>query len=254
MVYYVIVKIYFFGSTVDMVDELCESGFDGSLFLFNIRALDQFVRVARHIDKEKNFKYMIAFRPYVMSPQYLCMITNSMNLIASDRVEINMISGHTYNGEENIGGIIGDVDDNSSNIDKSKYMIKFLDSLSKMSKDLTIPPIYVSTTNNYTFDATMKYGHKAIVPYSKYINKDFALDNKNTIISIGPLFKNNDLELGKKYPDDTVFFTKEKFAQLLDDFKNDGFYGVLIYGLDEHGMKDVISFVKEYKSFKFGGK
>jgi hypothetical protein len=50
--------------------------------------------LARDIDLTKKIKYMIALRPYNISPQYLTMINQSINQIMPDRLQINFISGY----------------------------------------------------------------------------------------------------------------------------------------------------------------
>jgi hypothetical protein len=52
------------------------------------------ILAARDIDISKKIKYMVAIRPYAISPQYLVMMNHSMNDIMSNRVQFNLILGH----------------------------------------------------------------------------------------------------------------------------------------------------------------
>lgn len=94
-----------------------------------------------------------------------------MNDIAPNRLEFNLISGHIKEDERNIGGILGAVTDNSSNIERSNYLISYLGELARMDKENSyhhIPEFFVSTTNQYVFDVCKQYEHKMIIPYREY--------------------------------------------------------------------------------------
>ena len=248
-------KIYYFGGTIDMVDMLHQNGFDGNLFLAGVKN-DEFTKIARNIDCSKNFKYMVAVRSYTISPQYLSMLCGAIDEICQKKIQINLLSGWTKDYEKDVGGIVGDVNDLSSSIDKSNYMIKFLEAMSKMTL-LKPPDLYVSCTNQYTLEAAKKYKNKVILPYSKYKTGEYEVIAHETIVSIGPILKdeNSDkIDMGWA-PMDSEFFTKEEFVLFLNDLSSKGFDGVLLYGWPvETENEKIISFVKEYKSLKFGAK
>ena len=55
------------------------------------------------------------------------MINESIKNIVPNRLQLNIISGHIKEHEKDFGGILGDVNDLSSKIDRSNYLIKYLD-------------------------------------------------------------------------------------------------------------------------------
>jgi hypothetical protein len=243
-------KIYYFSGWFEEIKNAHASGFDGILFATGIENAD-FVRVARCIDKYQNFTYMIAIRPYLISPQYLSFLCNSLDEISPGSIEINLISGWPKEHEREYGGVIGDVNDLSSNIDKSNYLIKFLDVFNAM-KGLKLPKLFVSTTNQFTFEAAKKHDQNVILPYSRYISGEYNIDNSKAIVSIGPIFKDDDENTIHANHSDSTAFTKKQFADLLDDLSSKGFYGVLVY--ETNAEKKVMQFVKDYKALKFGAK
>ena len=207
-------KIYYFGGTIDMVDMLHENGFDGNLFLAGSQHPDDFVKIAKFMDINKDFKYMVAIRAYAISPQYLSMICASIDQIAPGKIQINLISGHTKEDEKGVGGIVGPINDLSSKIEKSKYMIEFLETMHDMN--LKKPDI----------------------------------DLQNSIVSFGPILKENgeypDIDISKS-PEDSGFYTKESLKLFLDNLKKSGVYGVLIYAWPwETEDKKIISFISDY--------
>lgn len=154
--------------------------FSGVMFTHDIPEGDMFVKVAQDIKGNENIKYLVAIRPYTISPQYLSMINRSMDRIDKGRLQINLISGYIKDHEDGVGGVVGDVNDTSSALDRSNYMIEFLKVLNEMDQDKESPgywsepnhknklDVYVSTTNSYVFEAAKKYGHKIILPYHIY--------------------------------------------------------------------------------------
>jgi hypothetical protein len=194
---------------------------------------------------------MIAIRPYLISPQYLSFLCNSLDEISPGSIEINLISGWPKEHEKEYGGVIGDVNDLSPSIDKSNYLIKFLDVFNAM-KGLKLPKLFVSTTNHFTFNAAKKHNQNVILPYSKYKTGQYDIDYSKTIVSVGPIFKEDDENTIYANHSDSTTFTKKQFADFLDDLNNKGFYGVLIYETNEE--KKVMQFIRQYKSLKFGDK
>jgi hypothetical protein len=236
-------KIYYFSGWFGEIENARAAGFDGILFATGIENAD-FVKVARCIDKYKDFKYMIAIRPYLISPQYLSFLCNSLDEISPGSIEINLISGHVKEHEKEYGGIVGDVNDLSSNIQRSNYLIEFLDVFNQMKK-LKRPRLFVSTTNKFTFDAAKKHNQNIILPYSKYITGEFNINNSKTIVSVGPIFKDDDENTIHANHSDSTIFTKKEFTNFLNDLNDKEFYGVLIY--ETNVEKKIMQFIKEYR-------
>jgi hypothetical protein len=219
-------KFYYFGGVMgDPKDlktpsNLNNHNFSGVMFTHDIPEGDMFVKAAKDISTDESIKYLIAIRPYTISPQYLSMINRSMNQIDKDRLQINLISGYIKDHESGVGGIVGDVNDDSENIDRSNYMIKFLKALHEMDQDKHSPgyfrnsnyknklDVYVSTTNSYIFEAAKKYNNKIILPYHIYArghwsdvlkdkNKKIPLELGDTevMIAMTPIIRETEEEL-----------------------------------------------------------
>lgn len=170
--------------------------FSGVMFTHDIPEGDMFVKTAKDIKQGEDIKYLVAIRPYTISPQYLSMINRSIEKIDRGRLQINLISGYIKDHEDGVGGVVGDVNDRSSSLDRSNYMIEFLKVLNEMDQDKESPgywsdpnhknklDVYVSTTNSYVFEAAKKYGHKIILPYHIYARGGWSDFLKNSSISI----------------------------------------------------------------------
>ena len=179
-------KFYYFGGVmgdpenIKSPSNLNSNNFSGVMFTHDIPEGDMFIKAAKDIKQGENIKYLVAIRPYTISPQYLSMINRSMDRIDKNRLQVNLICGYIKDHEDGVGGIVGNVNDKSSNVDRSNYMIEFLKVLNEMDQDKESPgywrdpnhknklDVYVSTTNHYVFEAAKKYGHKIILPYHIY--------------------------------------------------------------------------------------
>jgi len=259
-------KFYYFGGSLDtdLLDEIKNANFDGVMFTYDLDKSDTFTYVTNQIKKNETIKYLVAIRPYTISPQYLYMINKSMQKIMPNRLQINFIQGYTKDYEKGFGGIVGEVNDMSSTIDKSNYLINYLDVLNEMQKNQkneNLLDFYVSTSNKYVMEAVQKYDNKIILSYKKYKNKHWAqtrlvtnkivysdpIDLKNTkvMLAITPILRKNKKdfeELPKNYAhrpvwrtgeisepvSDVAYFTYEEFSVFLEELKKEGIEEVLL--------------------------
>jgi hypothetical protein len=231
----------------ELSEQLEDSGFSGVLLTYSFFNDDQFVKIANIIDKNKKLKYMVAIRPYVMSAQYLSMIANSFKKISKDRIIINLVTGWVYDQEKSVGGIQGDVNDLSSNIERSNYLIDYVKSL-KNVKGAT-PEFYVSVTNESVFSGVS--GNKVIIPYSLYKENRFDIIGDETMISVFPIIKKTKEELSSlkklKTQQDADYFTIEEFETFLGELKSKKINNILV-GNDspELSRNTILRFVSSF--------
>ena len=241
-------KFYSFG-LLEEVKLLHEHHYSGALFTYNIEHGDYFTRIANTIDKEIDFKYMVAIRPYTISPQYLCMINNSMNTISKNRIQVNLISGILQEYEKDFGGVLGETNDLSSAINKSEYLTEYIETIEKIKRK--IPDYYVTVTNEFVFNKASSLGSKMIIPYEDYKNNLYNLDNQKVMIAIAPIVRETKEELENKNFVSTLnnmgFFTYEEFGALLEELKNKGIDEVMICLWNKKEKKIINKIVKEYR-------
>ncbi len=281
-------KFYYFGGTFNENDTfedtstLNSHNFDGVMFTYDATQGDMFVRTAREMKLDEKIKYLIAIRPYTISPQYLQTISDSMNEIDPGRLQLNLIAGYIKDHENHIDGIVGDVNDSSDSVDKSNYMIKFLDTLSKMTVNRKPLDFYVSTTNSYVFEETRKHNNKIILPYHIYkrgfwsdVNKDpslkIPLDTKGVeiMLTMTPIIRETEEELKSltnyalrpvwkkgevsKVLDDVEYFTHESFHEFVKTLESDGINYLLINAVPRAESKVIIPFIKQYVQSRQSG-
>lgn len=276
-------KFYYFGGVMgdpnDLKDpsNLEKNHFSGVMFTHDIPEGDMFVKAAVDMDTNEKIKYLIAIRPYTISPQYLSMINQSMNKISNDRLQINFISGYIKDHESDVYGIVGDVNDQSSSIDRSNYMAEFLETLHDMQNNKSIIDFYVSTTNEYIFAKAKKYNSKIILPYSRYKrgtwtdhnynknpspNDTFNLEGVDVMIALTPIIRKTQEELSllsnyalrpvwKKgeIPEvvgDVGYFTYEEFDDFVKTLEKRGINHLLLNAVPGEEVKVIVPFIKQY--------
>jgi hypothetical protein len=268
-------EFYYFGGDFkgNQISEIEDHHFSGILFTYNVSTGDFFTKVARDIDLTKKIKYMIALRPYVVSPQYLFMISKSIQEIMPNRLQINLISGHIKENEKDKGGVIGSVNDASSNIERSNYLIEYMKVINQMKKSGAysfIPDYYVSTSNEYVFDVAKELNNKIIIKYSDYMRghwnnyinyqtnnqivkkgSDFDVSGQQVMVSIAPVLRKTKEEIDKLplvlHQTDTAYFSYNEFEIFIEKLKKDGINHLMLISWPVEERKNFMDFVKQYK-------
>lgn len=275
-------NFYYFNTHINDIEELSANNFYGGLFIYDVPLGDRFTKIARIIDSNIEIKYLVAIRPYVISPQYLCMLYNSVNSMHPGRLQINIVTGsgdiqrevkhsrteYLNSDNKDFGGILGSVTDLSSNIDRSNYLIEYLDMINSLKTNK--PDLYVSVTNEHVFNAALKHNNKIIIPYAMYKHNKFNIKDMNVMVAIKPILRETSEELdslpkptgiwnkynGQYDRKEYDYFTYSEFADLMDSFKQNGINEVLIssckiediYNPPTEERFHVMNFVKQYNS------
>jgi alkanesulfonate monooxygenase SsuD/methylene tetrahydromethanopterin reductase-like flavin-dependent oxidoreductase (luciferase family) len=224
----------------ELSNEVENAGFDGILFPYSSHDDDYFIPIATNIEPDKNIKYMVAIRPYTISPQYINQIVKSINKISNDRVLINFVSGWVYENEKNLGGIHGDINNLSSNIDRSNYLADYIDVVNNMKRNKI--NFYVSVTNSVMLEKTKN--NKVIIPYIWYKQGKFDLSGVTAMISICPIIRKTKEEIDKiknnSESQESVYFTEDEFMKFLNDINEKNIDGLLIFEDSENIEKENI--------------
>jgi hypothetical protein len=260
------------------IRELEKSGFTGVLFKYNTWAGDYLTKIARDIKESEKIIYMVAIRPYAISPQYLNMMSHSIESIMKNRLQFNLISSHVKINETGIGGILGEINDNSTNIEKSNYLIEYMKELSNMKENKTYihsADFFVTTSNEYVFNTAKLLNQKIIIPYREYKQKYWTkydnyiewgvktqekdkisygskinLENTEVMLSIAPILRETKEELEKvsrrKEGDDNEYFTYNEFNNFIKKLKEKNIQYLMMYPWPFSEEEYIINYVKYF--------
>lgn len=272
-------KFYYFGgvlgseTSVKSPSNLNRNNFDGVMFTHDIPQGDIFIQAAIDVKPNEKIKYLVAIRPYTISPQYLAMINDSLNKIQPGRFQLNIISGYTKDHEDSIKGIVGNINDQSDKVEKRKYLVEFIEALNEMqtNKNLKAPlDFFVTTTNPRVLDAVNKYNNKIILPYSLYkndiwfkkFNKPLHVNSQEIMLAITPIIRQTEEELESlknyalrpvwqqgevsKVVNDAAYFTYQGFHEFVKSLKKDNINYLLINAVPQEENEIIIPFIKQY--------
>lgn len=229
--------------------------FSGALFAYSPFQEDAFTTIARYANKDHNLKYIVAVRPYTISAQYLCTINNTLDKIIPNQLQINFVTGWPYEEEKKFGGILGDINDLSSNVDRSNYLIKYIDNLSQIKTQKL--DYYLSITNSFIYDLANKYNSKMIIPYSHFINNKFNLLGRDIMISVTPILRQNPAEINDlniiKNEQDIEAFSYKEFCKVIELLKKNNINKILLRSTNTEEKNQIFDFVKKYKEGYFDG-
>lgn len=252
-------NFYWFGRTTNnnlsnISLDLEDAGFSGMLLPYAVNVGDYCIEVARSMRTDQKLKYIIAIRPYTISPQHLAMIIKSLNNIDPDRVWINFVSGQIIDEEKTMGGIIGEINDLSSQSERRKYLEKYTEIFFDFCKNLNIQTkICISGMGNDIAALVEKYGDYNFAAYQAYAQRGgLKKISKPRVISMFPLIRDektvNELKNKKDLSPDIFPTTEKDLIDLIKQLKIDGIEDVMFYAYtSETEIYNIIDFVKKNK-------
>lgn len=232
----------------EFLSKIEDSGFDGMLLAYAQKG-DPFTRLARDLDVKSSMEYIVAVRPWLMSPQYLSQIIKSMNEIKPNSVSINLVPGNILEDEKAYGGIIGSVNDLSDQQKRREYLNSFLESFSDINKDNV--KIYVSGHHEDVYGAANKYADSFIMNYRVF--EDFGRikpTDKEFYISMSPVIGSTEgfEEKGWKITKDNVVTSSEGLKSIIKDLESSfNVKGILFHNTHSDQFLELCKFVKDYK-------
>jgi hypothetical protein len=254
-------NFYWFGRTKDnnlahMSEELEQSGFSGILLPYAVDVGDYSVQVARAMNTEQKLKYILAIRPYTISPQHLAMIVKSLNSIDPDRIWINFVSGQILDEEKTIGGIIGEINDLSSQNDRRQYLESYVPVFVEICKTLKIKTnICISGMGEDIGSLVEGYGDYNFAAYQAYAESGgLKKISKPRVLSMFPLIEDdeeifNKIKNSKELMPDIKLTTTEELKAIINSLKLDGIDSVMFYCYwpDKYRLR-IVDFIKNNKN------
>jgi hypothetical protein len=248
---------------VTRANKLESFGFNGVMYPYGPTMGDFFTKISRMMDVESDFKYIVAIRTYTISPQYLSMICSSINEISPNRISLNFLTGYVNNEEKKFGGTLGEVNDHSSSIERSKYMLDYTKEFIAVNNNGLYSPVdfFVSTTNKEVFDKCAKDDFPILIPYLRYKEDWFKNVGQKIILMIAPVINEDGLAAEWQCDNNSEcrhpreencanldFFTKDSLFAFLDECEKNGIYGILFqesdYLKEQYG--EILPIVKSY--------
>jgi len=177
-----------------------ECGYKSVLLTFHSQQSDYFVKSAASLTPGHKLKYMIALRPYHVSPQYLSMMTKAYNEIERNRLAINWIAGDFHNRSDE-PSVELDVFLESELIDSIQKRTTFLRNFVEMYKLYCPvserPPMVFSGYSDYTLETVKIHGGTSLCmldTYRENTKKFDGIENRMVSANVTILESNKEIE------------------------------------------------------------
>ena len=226
----------------DLSQKLEKIGYYSVLLTFHSESPDYLIKSAAALVPGDKLKYMIALRPYHISPQYCAMLIEGYNQIESDRLMFNWIAGDHHNRPEEKPQV--DVFGNSEiidNIDKRKQFLRYFVGEVISNKIIKhMPEMIFSGYSDYTVNTANIFNSGTLCMLDDYRkNKNLLSINKRKMVSVSVIVAKDQLEKNlyiekiKKTQERALGFTivgsPEEIKKQLVDLEKEGITDVLLY-------------------------
>jgi alkanesulfonate monooxygenase SsuD/methylene tetrahydromethanopterin reductase-like flavin-dependent oxidoreductase (luciferase family) len=188
----------------DLSYRLEDAGYESVLLTFHSSQADYFIKSAAAIVPGHKLKYMIALRPYHVSPQYCSMMTMAYNEIDQGRLVFNWVAGDFHNRSDE-PDIEFDIFGKSDLTDTIKKRTTFLRDFVKMYKMYcpisVMPPMVFSGFSDYTLDTAKMFSGTSLCmidTYRENLNKFDGIKNRMVSAFVTIIESEKEIEEFKK--------------------------------------------------------
>jgi hypothetical protein len=176
--------------------ELC--GYNSVLLTFHSESPDYLIKSAAALIPGNKLKYMIALRPYHISPQFCAMITEGYNEIEPNRLIFNWIAGDFHNRKDE--GSQVDVFGNTKQIDtiikRTTFLRNFVNQYNSFNIVTTRVEMVFSGFSDYTLETTKIFNGTSLCMIDDYRNNLNKFDGiKNRMVCVNPVILDSDKEI-----------------------------------------------------------
>jgi hypothetical protein len=145
-------------------------GYHSVLLTFHSKSPDYLIKSAAALIPGNKLKYMIALRPYHMSPQFCAMVTEGYNQIECNRLIFNWIAGdfHNRNDEPTQVDVFGEVESIDSIVKRTTFLREFVKQYNSFSIVSKKPEMVFSGFSDYTLETVKIFGGTSLCMIDEY--------------------------------------------------------------------------------------
>ena len=226
----------------DLSSELENFGYYSLLLPFHSKSPDYLIKSAAALIPGNKLKYMIALRPYHLSPQFCAMVTEGYNQIEPNRLIFNWIAGN-FDKRDDEGAQV-DVLGNTEEIDTIVKRTTFLRSFVKQYNSFNLvtkkPEMVFSGFSDYTLETVKLFNGTSLCMIDDYRNNLNKFNGiQNIMVSVNPIIleSNDEIDEYKKKislvnprsPETIIIGDRQTVKEKLIDLKNEGITEILLY-------------------------
>ena len=240
-----------------LLSKLDEVGYESVLTVYDSVFSDKWMKSAFSLNLNHKTKYMIALRPYSISPELAAMMVEAFNEYAPDRLIFNIVAGDILNHETSIDDVV-DLDISTPE-KRTEYPGNWLEKFKKIKIMTKIPEMGLAGISDNTLKNAKKYGDFPIAMLHHYFQypekyKDF----KRIMVSFAVVIRETQKEADdfiKNLPNEweanwTIWGNKKEVYDKIYELKKMGVTDILI---STHPKDDKIDLIHNFAKIIIDG-
>lgn len=256
IIHYMTDSHYNLGKLSDDVDK---AGYYSMLLVYHSTQPDAWIKCAHALNKKHKFKYMIAMRPYAISPEYFSMMCNAFNELSPNRIMFNIVAGDLQKEEKSVEHalFIGDLIDTSEK--RIEYTAEWIKKLKKINKIWPFPEIVMSGFSEKTLDTASEFADYNLCMIDTYKEHTERFSkNKKRMVSAQIVIRNK-YEEAKDFVETnipekhklrwTIFGTESDIIKEFEYLESIGVTDIMLRTNNKDNMVNLVhDFVRKYNS------
>lgn len=183
----------------DLSSQLETYRYHSVLLTFHSESPDYLIKSAAALIPGNKLKYMIALRPYHVSPQFCAMVTEGYNQIDDNRLMFNWIAGDfdSRNDEPRQLDVFCQTDSIDNIVKRTVFLRNFVKEYKTFDFISTKPEMIFSGFSEYTLETTKMFNGTSLCmidDYRKHINRFDGIKNRMVCVNPVVLESNDDIK------------------------------------------------------------
>jgi hypothetical protein len=221
--------------------ELEEVGYESVLLTFNSEHPDYFIKSAVALIPGNKLKYMIALRPYHVSPQFCAMMTEGYNQIDQNRLIFNWVAGDfdQRSDEGKQFDVFGETESTDTIVKRTTFLRRFVELYNSFSFVSVKPEMIFSGFSNYTLETTKIFNGTSLCmidDYRKNIKEFVDINKRMVCLSVVLVEKEEDIEkfyelsdtVNPRFRNISIVDTEDNIHKRLNLLASEGITDVLV--------------------------
>ena len=227
----------------DLSVVLEDSGYYSVLLTFHSGQADYFVKSAAALKPGDKLKYMIALRPYHVSPQYCSMMTKAYSQIDKNRLVFNWVAGdfHTREDEPELEfDVFGESEIIDTIQKRTTYLRNFVNMYKLYCPTEIRPPMVFSGSSDYSLETAKMFKGSSLCmldTYRENIEKFDGIASRMVSANVTILESNKDVEeytqnareVNPRHINFSIIGNYETVKQKIIELKNEKITDLLLF-------------------------
>lgn len=243
--------------------ELDDAGYKSVLYVFDSHTASYFIKIAKTLNTQHSFKYLIALRTFTISPDFCATILKAFHEIQPNRISLNLLAGDLNTRINKIEDkqvdfkgsyeAIENVQDRRENVRWFTKKIRENTQLENIHTDFVF-----SGLSDYALETARIYNSPILVMIDDYFNnRGNFKNNQQVMVSVRILIRETDnealeslnlLSTRDRDKDCTICGTEDTVMKRIKELETSGVTDLLLHAFDDdiESVKGLHRLVKKY--------